>query len=152
MGVEAEGGLAIGGQGDDAAVAVQLFQFLVNHLIGSLLQPHALEGDQIADLAGHAQGDEVFASAGGGDGAGFVGCVGSRADDGRVADAARHFGLQTAGRGSGCNVAGPVERNHSHGAMADWLLETRPLGVEPQARREAVACRQDQAGSAGPLL
>ena len=115
--VEAPSQLAVRRDGDDAAIAVNRVELLVDDLVGGLLQGHAFEVDQIADLARDAEANEVLASAGGGDSAGLVGGVGARADDGRVAYASPLLGLCATG-GCACgDIALSVESDDADGAV-----------------------------------
>jgi hypothetical protein len=55
--------------GDDAAVAADRGQALLNHFVGRSLQAHPLVLDERADFPRNCQPDEVLARARGGDGA-----------------------------------------------------------------------------------
>src|SRR5687768_7898874 len=52
---------SIGRYRDDAAVAAERGEPLLDHLVGRRLQAHVLVLDQRADLAGDGEADEVFA-------------------------------------------------------------------------------------------
>lgn len=116
-GVEAPRELAVGGNGDDSAVAVDGGELFLDNLIRSGLQAHVFVFDQGADGAGDGVADEVFSDAGSGDGAGLVGGVGSGSDEGRVADAVPALGGESSGGGSGGDVAVLVEGDNAHGSV-----------------------------------
>src|SRR5579862_8943708 len=69
-GIEAPGKLAIGSNGDDAAVSVDGSEPLVDHFVGSLLQGESLVLHKGANLAGNCVADEVLANSSARDGAG----------------------------------------------------------------------------------
>src|SRR6516162_3281507 len=56
--------LTVWGNSDDAAVAVQSFQFVVDHLVGCILQFHAFEVNKVADLASHTEPNEILSRPG----------------------------------------------------------------------------------------
>src|SRR6202453_1301892 len=109
--IEAECRLPIGRKRNHTAIPMQRFEFMVNDLIRRLLQWHALEVNQVADLPRHAQPDEVLARAGSRNRARLIRRVRPRADDRGVAHPSGHLALQSAGRCARGNVALAVKRH-----------------------------------------
>ena len=108
---------------DDAAVAADLLERAVDHVVRRLGRGDAGEPHARADLVRDDRADEVFAAAGRGDRAGRVVRVGAGADDRRVADAAPALVRHAAGRGRGGEVAVPVARDGADRAEeADVLI------------------------------
>ncbi len=85
-GVEAPDKLAVGGEGDNASVAVEPGELLLHDLVGGCLQGHALVLHESADGAGYGEADKVLTDSGGRDRTGLVRCVGSGTDDRRIPD------------------------------------------------------------------
>src|ERR1700722_8080785 len=138
-GVETEGRLTIRRERYHASVSLKRLQLLVDDLVGGLLYRHTFEGDEVADFPSYAKADKVLAAARGGDGTGLVGSVGARADDGRVAHAARHLALQATSRSAGGDVAPAIERDYSRGAVAarvaGFVIKRNRLGYTLRRRR-----------------
>ncbi len=109
--------MAVGGEGDDAAVSGEGGELVLDDFVRGGLEGHAFVLDEGADGAGDGEADEEFAGAGGGDGAGVVVGKGAGADDGGVADAIEAFGLGSSGGGAGGDVSGAVADDDPDGAV-----------------------------------
>ena len=109
-GVEAPSQLAIGGEANNAPIAVNLGELFLYDLVGGCLHGHALVLHESADGAGYSEPDKVFADSGGRDSTGLIRCIGSRPNDRGVADSVPALGRGTSGGGSSGDVALAIQR------------------------------------------
>jgi hypothetical protein len=115
-GVVGDAYLAVGTEEDDAAVAAETGEEVVDGFGGGALRGgpcgYAVDGPLAEDEL-----HDGLAPAGEGDGGGEVVCVAAAADEGAVADAAGSFGEGAAGGGSCGDVAELVEGYGAYGVV-----------------------------------
>src|SRR5579883_610108 len=113
LGAEGPCDFAVRSDYNDAAMAAEVTETMLYHLIDRRLKRHMPILHQRADLTRRREAYEMLTAAGRGRSARLVRSIGARADDWTVADSAPALRGRAAGRRPGCNMTGGIA---CHGA------------------------------------